>query len=414
MIKTVSDFLEMFVENKKEKLKKYDYLNHPGMIGDIYEGLSKNILSKSIFSGFNIKIVDGKVRNHEGDLSNQIDSMIVVGDGEKIPYTQHYIYNNEDVIAVCESKKNLFSKEIGDSFTNIKAFNKTLVPNLDQLTESRLIRYIQFLTNQKYLSPTNKNSEENQKIYAILMIMLSYPLRIIIGYDGFSDEINFRKGFIEYLKNHSQERGSGINSLPDLFICNKYSLVKHNFQPFMTAMDKTRYFPIISSGTVNPFYYLVCMIWSKLQLRFNLSSEIWGDDDTLDCFIPLIKAKMGSDFSGWIYQTINPPKSIFGKSMEKVAYSPFFVSDEVFNISNILCREEKIDLFEIGLSEKDIEKVRNEMQKIKFFHIEENEVSLISESLLCVYLPDGRNVIGDDIDGAFSRWIKKYNENKKT
>ena len=49
MINTVADLLNVFLTKEKENLKKYSNIGHPGMIGDIYEGLSKEILGKAIF-----------------------------------------------------------------------------------------------------------------------------------------------------------------------------------------------------------------------------------------------------------------------------------------------------------------------------------------------------------------------------
>jgi hypothetical protein len=112
MIKTVSDFLAELKSKGTELIKKYEIVDHPVLIGDMYEGLTQEILNKSIFVGLNLKIVGGKIKNLKGDLSSEIDCMLVEGEGEKLPFTEKYIYHFTQVIAVIEVKKILVFKFI--------------------------------------------------------------------------------------------------------------------------------------------------------------------------------------------------------------------------------------------------------------------------------------------------------------
>lgn len=63
MINSISDFLLELKDKEQELLKKYDILKHPGIIGDMYEGLTKSILDKSIFKGLNLHVCSGKIKN---------------------------------------------------------------------------------------------------------------------------------------------------------------------------------------------------------------------------------------------------------------------------------------------------------------------------------------------------------------
>lgn len=81
MLNTVSDLLQKLLEKEKDVLKTQQ-ITHPGIIGDMYEGLAKNILDKALFKGLNLSVKDGFVRGDDGRLSRQIDCMIVEGDGE--------------------------------------------------------------------------------------------------------------------------------------------------------------------------------------------------------------------------------------------------------------------------------------------------------------------------------------------
>lgn len=78
------------------------------MIGGMYEGLTKEIVEKSLFDGMNLRVVSGKITNQvDGKLSDQIDCMVVIGNGTKLPYSGDYIYDIDQVIMVIEVKKNL-------------------------------------------------------------------------------------------------------------------------------------------------------------------------------------------------------------------------------------------------------------------------------------------------------------------
>jgi hypothetical protein len=120
MIRTVSDFLSELKSKGTELIKKYEIIDHPVLIGDMYEGLTQDLLNRAIFEGLNLKIVGGKIINSKGDVSNEIDCMIVEGEGEQVPFTEKHIYHFTQVIAVIEVKKSLYSNTLGDSFSNLK------------------------------------------------------------------------------------------------------------------------------------------------------------------------------------------------------------------------------------------------------------------------------------------------------
>lgn len=94
-----------------------EYIKQPGLIGDMYEGLTSELLNKSIFEGLDLRIASGKVKNNSGFLSSQIDCMLVVGDGDNIPFTNKKVYHYSQVIAVLEVKKILTKKKLSIPFS---------------------------------------------------------------------------------------------------------------------------------------------------------------------------------------------------------------------------------------------------------------------------------------------------------
>jgi hypothetical protein len=212
MIQTIEDLLKVLIEREKANMAELNNIKHPGTIGDMYEGLSKKLLKQSIFHGLNLNIRDGFVRNNEGKLSKQIDSMIVMGEGENIPNTSHYIYDFENVVAMLESKKILYSDQIGGSYENIMSFNDMFYPSDTTITMFDIKRAFQQLTKTVLKEPIVNNSEINQMLFHVLVVMFAMPLRIIFGYEGFNDQKKFRDSYCRYLSGRIGNKGYGLNS----------------------------------------------------------------------------------------------------------------------------------------------------------------------------------------------------------
>lgn len=86
MIDSVAQLLEGILATQLPILgEESKRLQNPGMIGDMYEGLTRDLMERAVFDGLGLRIAKGKIRNSAGDLSRQIDCMIVVGGGEPIP-----------------------------------------------------------------------------------------------------------------------------------------------------------------------------------------------------------------------------------------------------------------------------------------------------------------------------------------
>jgi hypothetical protein len=118
MISTVTDLLEALRHKEVQLLDKQD-ITHAPTIGRMYEGLTRKILEKTFPEGLDLRVVSGFITNSRGDLSKQIDCMLVSGEGERIPYTDDYKYHIQNVIAVVEVKKNLYSSDLDSAYKNL-------------------------------------------------------------------------------------------------------------------------------------------------------------------------------------------------------------------------------------------------------------------------------------------------------
>src|SRR3990172_12467034 len=132
MISTVADLLDA-LKNQEAKLLDEQKITHAPTIGSMYEGLTKSILERALPSKLELRVVSGFITNESGRISKQIDCMLVDGIGEKIPYTDNYRYDIENVIAVIEVKKNLYSDELDSAYKNLASSLSERIPSRKQM-----------------------------------------------------------------------------------------------------------------------------------------------------------------------------------------------------------------------------------------------------------------------------------------
>lgn len=87
------------------------------------EGLSRAILQKALPESLDLKVVEGFVVSGK-EISGQIDCMLLVGDGERIPLTDKFKWPIGKVIAVFEIKKTLTSDDLIDSYFHLREVDK--------------------------------------------------------------------------------------------------------------------------------------------------------------------------------------------------------------------------------------------------------------------------------------------------
>ncbi|MFI9629585.1 DUF6602 domain-containing protein [Streptomyces sp. NPDC052042] len=114
----MADLLSGILRDELPKLDNAS-VKHAPTIGDMYEGLSSALLSRALPDGLGLRVVSGFASDGRGRLSGQLDCMVVRGEGEKLPYTNAYVWHVKDIIAVVEVKKNLHSAELRDAFTHL-------------------------------------------------------------------------------------------------------------------------------------------------------------------------------------------------------------------------------------------------------------------------------------------------------
>jgi len=122
MIKTVAELLEKFLEYERKALDSQS-ITHPPTIGAMYEGLTKDALSRVLPINNTLSVTSGFARGADGKLSKQLDCMLVSGEGEAVPHTGFKVYEIHQVIAVVEVKKELYKNDLAEGLDNLQSVN---------------------------------------------------------------------------------------------------------------------------------------------------------------------------------------------------------------------------------------------------------------------------------------------------
>ena len=412
MINTVHNLLNELKDKGVQDIEKFLFVKHGPMIGNMYEGLTKELMNKAIFSGLNLKVCSGKIMNSNGDLSNQIDCMIVHGEGKQLPFSEDYVYNINDIVAVIEVKKNLFSNDLASAYNNLLSVKKLTTPDKDMKTNMLEIAYEQIYGQTLPDFKDVKNlSIENQLLYHSLVVESYLPLRIIFGYDGFKSEENLRNAFVDYINKNIGEKGFGIVSFPNLIIDNQYSLIKTNGMPYALATDTKKWIAYASYST-DPLILLLELLWTRLYYMFdNLSQKIFGKDDTIETLNPLLIAE-GSE-KGWKY-TLIPLNTT---SSQSELWEPIEITETEHALIYLLCegREIRVDSESIiGFCQDQntsIDKVINHLNSKRIACVENNKLVLLTKQCLCIMF-NGKYYVGDNQNNQMIRWMERIKSSK--
>jgi hypothetical protein len=307
MIRTVAELLSQILVAELPKLDASEVVHAP-TIGDMYEGLSGQLLEKALPPGLGLQVVTGFVRGQHDELSGQIDRMLVVGKGDRVPHTDSYIWPVRDVIAVLEVKKTLTKatwKEALDHLNKVRAMEKGFRATAEgQLTyedEAPARRAFAEMTGRVVppMSEADTMSRFDRLLFPALIVEASSIIRVVIGWHGSKKERTLRQHVAEYVDDNVRTGTAGPTGLPQLIISGDFSLAKANGQPFSPSTEGDRW-PFYGSTAVNPLVLLLEFIWTRLDIRFRLGN-IWGEDLSTEVLRGLFVAEAAErdGLAGW-------------------------------------------------------------------------------------------------------------------
>ncbi len=420
MIKNISQLILELKNKGVNLIKENEYVKHPGMIGSMYEGLTTEILENTIFDGFNLKVVNGKIKNNSGGISSQIDCMIVVGEGEKLPYTESYVYHYSQVIAVIEVKKNLDKNQIINSYANLKSvIDVSRNADIDGELFITLLHKSawELLTNMEY--PTReeiKNYPESLFYFYHTLFMEAFlPVRIVFGYFGYKNEYSLREGFVSMLNQkieNGEQKGMGIGSFPNLIINGDYSLIKNNGMPYGVQFDKSEfYWHSYLSSNKNPILHLLELIWTKLSFKFEIPfATIFEDDIQIKLYNHVFlscKYEKDDKNKGWSFWYHHLNNEQLSYELPEQKWEPAEINDLEFIIINLLCTKGTLsfddsDLIE-SLSEYEIllKCLIDSLEQKRLIYSNQKQLKLSTRELLII-IKNGKMYAGENCDGQMS------------
>lgn len=420
MIRNIAELLQGFINEETKKLDAYK-LKHAPTIGDMYEGLSAELLSRAIPPHLNLKIVEGFITDGADYLSGQMDCMLVRGTGEKIPYTKSYKWHVKNVIAVFEVKKNLYSKDLIDSFHKLRQVSESYSKYLfdgkhkDNKKLNLAPSYKTFSQLTGITAPNYNEREtltkENELIYTTLIMEQLTPITIVLGYNGFSTEFGLREGLAKFIEKQGIGQGYGVPSFPQLIIGGEFSLVKGNGNPYITSM-RDGYWDFMFSSKARPILLMLEFIWTKLSLEYEMGMP-WGDDLEQENLNEFLRAKpvMSGDQRGWILKYDELSNKTLNSRPAAISWKPTEISSSQYIIFNQLARHD-IKTTEPSFIEFVKKTAESKEDFIKsmlatgYVSIDGENLSLISDSLVTAIMPNGKILVAENNLETFEKWLQ--------
>lgn len=423
MINTIADLLKEFSIKENERLREMDII-HPPTIGAMYEGLTAEILQKSLFDG--LGLVVAKSSFIKGSYT-EFDVILAEGQGTPIPHTDKFEFAPEQVLAVIQVKKRLNAKELKDSYENLKRIADLYVDIEAKEYMCRQATHSIHHTMQRSIEDykAGKLSLEEEYVYHSLVTEAQLPVTIVIGYNGLKSEESLREKYYEYLtgvvsSEGDVKRGYGPNNFPSLFICEGNTIVKMLGTPYNVPLRQSPkgWWDFLTSSHYNPMYFFLDTLWSKLSYRYGLPSEIFGEDLETPKMAPFISCQITKrgDMMGWNYIYHSLGKEDLSSVNGTVEWQPAFLNKTQFYVMTILCDVGEMDLSQLPDLEKDAQE--EGYQSLNEFiqslcdtgmvaRTDEKKIRLLTSDCQ-VLMIDDKYFMAENNSGRFANWLEKH------
>ncbi len=292
---------------------------HMPTLGSAYEEVTKQGIDQSfsIPKHLDLKVVSGFISVSGKMLPEQIDCMLVHGEGEKYGLTEQYIYDIENILCIFEVKKTLRKADYIDAFDHLgkirikyaehfedKLERGDYEPNIES-ARKHFSQITGKIAPERYMDIHRLSKSDGILFYALVQESLA-PVSIIHGYTGYKTEKGLRSAFLDILEEKSKDGGEGLGipNIPSLVTSNQFCLVKGNGVPFLAIKDKGDWVSVFSTRH-NSAKLILELIWSKISIYFDVKMP-WNDGLHMDNIQPLLVAevKETDDAVGWMYHSI--------------------------------------------------------------------------------------------------------------
>lgn len=258
------------------------------------------------------------------------------------------------------------------------------------------------------------------RIHHITLMEHLAPVRIILGYEGYADELALRNGIGSYLETKGPGPDSGMMSLPSLVICRSNSVLKLNGMPYCDRQDDLNgWWNIMASNAENPIRIMLEMLWTKIGTELDVMLPM---DDSLnqEKLAPFLRQKYfdgeigGKKQTGFMIDYINYlPNSNAEKNDS--TWQPYD-TDVVESVAlmraaqNGALRCDDLDFVKFaidhGTTAASILGSLVRKRVIGWTTAERTVARSIEESFVTVFTPSGKTVVSDQ-SGMLTLWTKQ-------
>lgn len=424
MINTLADLLKELSEKENQLLKEQDIVHRPS-IGAMYEGLTADILERSLFGGLGLVVAKSSFIN---GCPTEFDVILAEGEGYNYPHTDKYRFEPEQVLAVIQVKKTLYAKDLKDSYENLHSIANLYVDIPPKEYMCRLATDSVHHTLQRSIEDyeAGKLSLEEEYVYHSLVTEAQLPVTIVIGYNGIKSEVSLREKYIDYLgemvsSEGDVKKGYGPNNFPSLLICEDNSIVKTMGVPYSAPLKKSLegWWDFLVSSHYNPMYFFLDILWTKLQYRFGLPNLIFGEDLETPKMTPFLACKIAKqgNMMGWCYLYHPFTKEDLNSVDGTVEWQPTFLDEMQYRVMNVLCSDGILDFSEVPQIEIDakefgyqsIDDLINSLCDTGMVaKIDANKIRLLARDCQ-VMMIDDKYVMGESSD-RLNFWLMKHQE----
>ncbi|WP_407221340.1 DUF6602 domain-containing protein [Enterobacter kobei] len=323
MFDKASELLEQFIAIESREVSKMD-MPHMPTLGSAYEEITKQGIDQEFIipKGLNLKVVSGFISIGDKLLKQQIDGMLVHGEGKQYGRTSEYIYSIDQVLCIFEVKKTLNKSDYIDAFDHLRIIRSEYSEYFESKFQDPDFEPDISVASKHFSQITGRNAptcygdihslskSDGILFYSLVQETLA-PCSIIHGYGGYTTEAGMRNAFLDILTDKGEVSGNGLGvpSLPTLVISNHISIVKANGMPFL-GISHDRQWAALVSMRANSARIMLEIIWSKISMFFDVKMP-WGDDSKIENMAPLLYAipLEKENEVGWLYKSVELKES---------------------------------------------------------------------------------------------------------
>ncbi|MGA9581011.1 MAG: DUF6602 domain-containing protein [Allosphingosinicella sp.] len=427
MIRSIADMLRQLSQAEAAQLAASN-IKHAPTIGSMYEGLTRDLLERAVPPELDLRVVTGFVIDGVGGSSGQIDCMLVQGDGTPVPYvTGCYQWHVANVLAVFEVKKRLFGGELADAYDQLfrvaRVYDNWIQSATGEADFSLDASFRAYADVTGEIAPSSDAWLEMDRakhliLHTIMRDQIA-PIRVMLGYGGYTSEVSLRNGFLDFLEKNLNKLGFGPSLLPNLIVAGGSSLIKLSGHPYHIQLDSDGRWPIMASSHINPLNLLLELIWTRISYSHPII-PLFGEDLEIERLSNLLEAKPmprpeQTGRWGWHYYSIEASADQLARPAI-VPWEPVELSQAQFVIISQMGRGREIFIKDeelrdwIDLNDLDPDEFFRSLVETRLVAQEGDRLELTTRECATAILADGRIVAADDNSGRLSRWVARFME----